>query len=92
MKRKRFTEEQIIGILKEYEAGARVPNLTRQHGVSEQSNYRWKGKYGGMDMSEAKRLKELEGENAKLKRLLANAMLSNVALSTMDLIQGKDQR
>lgn len=83
MKRKRFTEEQIISILKEHEAGARVPDLVRKHNVSEQSIYRWKSKYGGMDVSEAKRLRELEQENSKLKRLLADAMLDNAALKEL---------
>jgi putative transposase len=80
MKRKRYSEEQIIGILKEHEAGAGMADLSRRHGVSEQSLYRWKSKYGGMQVSEAKRLRELEQENAKLKRLLADAMLDNAAL------------
>ena len=80
MKHKRFTEEQIIGILKEHECGIPVPELARQHGVSQGSIYRWKSKFGGMEVSEAKRLRELETENSKLKRLLADAMLDNVAL------------
>jgi len=78
--KRRFTEEQIIGILREQEAGASVKELTRRHGISEQSFYRWKAKYGGMDASDARRLKELETENAKLKRLLAEAHLDNAAL------------
>jgi putative transposase len=77
MKRKQFTEKQIIGILKEHEAGSAVADLSRRHGVSEQSIYRWKAKFGGMDVSDAKRLKELEHENGRLKRLLADAMLEN---------------
>ena len=80
MKRKRFTEEQIIGILKEHEAGVSVAELCRKHGVSDASIYKWKAKFGGLDVSEAKRLKALEDENAKLKRLLADAMLDNAAL------------
>jgi len=83
MKGKRFTEEQIISILKEHEAGAKISNLVRKHNVSEQSIYRWKSKYGGMEVSEAKRLKELESENNKLKRLLADAMLDNAALKEL---------
>lgn len=80
MKRKRYTEEQIIGILKEHEAGATVPDLVRRHGMSEQSFYRWKSKYGGMEVSEAKRLRELETENARLKKLLAEAELDKAML------------
>lgn len=80
MKRKRFTGEQIISILKEHEAGARVPDLARQHGVVENTIYRWKSKFGGMEVSDAKRLRELESENSKLKRLYADAMLDNQAL------------
>ena len=80
MKRKRFTEEQIISILKENEAGVLVPDLARQHGVVENTIYRWKSKFGGMEVSDAKRLRELESENAKLKHLYADAMLDNRAL------------
>jgi len=80
MKRKRFTEEQIITILKENEAGMRVPDLVRKHNVSEQSIYRWKSKFGGMEVSEAKRLRELKAENAKLKKLLAEAELDKAIL------------
>ena len=83
MKRARFTEEQIIGVLKEHEAGAKTADLARKHGVSEGTLYNLKAKYGGMDVSEAKRLKQLEDENAKLKRLLADAMLDNVALKDL---------
>jgi putative transposase len=75
MKRARFTEEQIIGVLKEHEAGAKTADLARKHGVSEATLYNWKAKYGGMDVPEAKRLKQLEDENAKLKKLLAEQML-----------------
>ena len=83
MKRIRFTEEQIIGILKEHEAGVSVADLCRKHGVSEASIYKWKAKFGGMDVSEARRLRTLEDENTKLKRLLADAMLDNSALKDL---------
>ncbi len=83
MKRSRFTEEQIIGILKEHEAGISVVDLCRKHGVSDASIYKWKAKFGGMDVSEAKRLRALEDENGKLKRMLADAMLDNVALKDL---------
>ncbi|TBB49208.1 IS3-like element ISRle4 family transposase [Rhizobium ruizarguesonis] len=83
MKRNRFTDEQIIGILKEHEAGTPVSELCRKHGVSDASIYKWKAKYGGMEVSEAKRLKTLEDENTKLKRLLADAMLDNAALKDL---------
>ena len=80
MKRKRYTEEQIIGILKEHEAGRTAAELARQHGFSENTLYNWKAKYGGMEVSDAKRLKALESENAKLKKLLAETMLEQTAL------------
>ena len=80
MKRKRFTEEQIIGILKEHDLGAKTADLCRKHGISEATFYNWKSKFGGMDVSEAKRLKQLEDENAKLKTLLAEPMLDSAAL------------
>jgi putative transposase len=83
MKRSRFTEEQIIGILKEHEAGVPVADLCRKHGVSNASLYNWKAKYGGMDVSEARKLKALEDENARLKKLLADAMLDNSALKDL---------
>src|SRR6476620_5519699 len=83
MKRARFTEEQIIGILKEHEVGVSVADLSRKHGVSDASIYKWKARFGGMDVSEAKRLRALEDENAKLKRMLAEAMLDNVALKDL---------
>ena len=75
MKRKRFTEEQIIQILQEAESGLSVTDVCRKHNCSEQSFYRWKAKYGGMEVSEAKRLKELERENAELKRMVADQAL-----------------
>ena len=83
MKRKRFTEEQIIGVMKEAEAGVNTADLARRHGISEATIYNWKAKYGGMEVSEAKRLRSLEDENAKLKRLLADTMLDNAALKDL---------
>ena len=80
MKRKRFTEEQIIGILREQEAGAKTADLARKYGLSEATLYNWKAKFGGMDVSDAKKLRALEDENGKLKRLLADAMLDAAAL------------
>ena len=87
MKRKRFTEEQIIGVLREQELGAKTADLCRKHGISEATFYNWKSKFGGMDVSEARRLKQLEGENARLKKLLADSMLDNAALK--DLLSKK---
>lgn len=87
MKRSRFSEEQIIGILKEHEAGVSTADLCRKHGMSSASFYVWKAKFGGMEVSDAKKLKALEEENAKLKRLLADAMLDNTALK--DLLSKK---
>ncbi|MDB5577050.1 MAG: putative transposase [Bradyrhizobium sp.] len=83
MKRSRSTEEQIIGVLKEAEAGAKTADLARKHGVSEATLYNWKAKYGGLEVSEAKRLRALEDENARLKRLLAEAMLDNGGLKDL---------
>ena len=83
MKRKRHTEEQIIAILKEHEAGVKTADLCRKHGISEASFYNWKAKYGGLEVSEAKRLKGLESENVRLKKLLADAMLDNAALKAL---------
>jgi putative transposase len=83
MKRSRFSEEQIIGILKEHEAGVPVADLCRKHGISNASLHNWKAKYGGMDVSEARKLKALEDENARLKKLLADAMLDNSALKDL---------
>ena len=82
MKCKRHTEEQIIAILQEHEAGVKAADR-RKHGISEASFYNWKAKYGGLEVSEAKRLKGLESENAKLKKLLADAMLDNAALKDL---------
>ena len=87
MKRKRYSEEKIISILKEHEAGASVPDLSRRHGIVENTIYRWKSKYGGMEVSEAKRLRELELENARLKKLLAEAELDKAAMK--EIIEGK---
>ena len=78
--KKRFTEEQIIRVLKEHESGVKVDDICRHHGIGNSTFYKWKSKYGGMEVSEAKRLRELEAENSKLKRLLADSMLDNVAL------------
>ncbi len=80
MKRIRFTEEQIIGILREQEGGAKTADVCRRHGISEATFYAWKSKFGGLDVSEARRLKSLEDENARLKKLLAEAMLDNAML------------
>ncbi len=87
MKRSRFTEEQIIGVLKEHELGVKTADLCRKHGISQQTFYNWKSKYGGMDVSDARRLRELETENGKLKKLLADTMLDNAALK--DLLSKK---
>lgn len=80
MKSKRFSEEQIIGILKQAQAGMKIVDLCRQHGISDVTFYNWRSKYGGMEVSEAKRLKTLEKENKQLKQMLADAMLENRAI------------
>ncbi len=83
MRRSRFTEEQIVGILKEHEGGAGTAALCRQHGISQQTLYRWKRVYGGLEVSQARRLKVLEEENARLKRLVADQALDNQALKEL---------
>jgi putative transposase len=84
MKRGRFSEEQIIAILREQEAGSATADVCRKHGVSGATFYKWKAKFGGLDVSDAKRLKALEDENAKLKKLLAETMLDNAILKDIN--------
>ena len=86
MKRKRYSEEQIISILKQHEAGRTMVDLARENGIAENTLYRWKSKFGGMEVNEAKRLRELEAENARLKRLLAEAELDKSAMK--EIIEG----
>ena len=87
MKRSRFSEEQIIGILKEHQAGMSAADLCRKHGVSDATFYKWHSKYGGMEVSDAKKLRALEAENAKLKKLLAESMMD---VSTLKEMLGKN--
>ena len=84
MKRSRFSEEQIIGILREQEAGVATADVCRKHGISSATFYKWKAKFGGLDVSDAKRLKALEDENTKLKKLLAETMLDNAILKDIN--------
>ena len=83
MKRSRFTEEQIIAVLREQEAGMKTADICRKHGISDATFYKWKGKYSGLGVSDAKRLRSLEDENGRLKRMLADAMLDNAALKDL---------
>jgi putative transposase len=83
MKRLRFTEEQIIAVLREQEAGSKTADICRKHGISDATFYKWKAKYGGLEVSDAKRLRALEDENGRLKRMLADAMLDNAALKDL---------
>jgi putative transposase len=84
MKSSRFSEEQIIGILREHEAGIATADICRKYGISSATFYKWKAKYGGLGISDAKRLKALEGENVKLKKLLAETMLDNAILKDIN--------
>ena len=92
MKRSRFTDEQIIGIVKEQEAGTKTVDLCRKHGISDATFYKWKAKYGGLEVSEAKRLKALEDENTRLKKLLADALLDNAVLKELAGKNGNARR
>ena len=83
MRKSRFSEEQIIGILKEHQAGMSAAELCRKHGISDATFYNWRSKFGGMEVSDAKKLKGLEAENAKLKKLLAESALDNATLKEM---------
>ena len=83
MRKSRFSEQQIIGLIKEHEAGIKTAEICRKHGISDATFYKYKARYGGMTVSDAKRLKSLQEENSKLKRLLADAMLDNAALKDL---------
>jgi putative transposase len=83
MKQSRYTEEQIIGVLKQAEAGMKTAEICRQHGISSATFYKWKGKYGGLEVSEARRLRQLEDENRRLKQIVADLTLDNQALKTV---------
>ncbi len=92
MKRSRFSAEQVIGILKEQEAGAAAADVCRRHGISSATFYKWKAKYGGLEVSEARRLRALEDENARLKKLLAEASLDNAILKDVRAKNGDARR
>ena len=83
MRQSRYTEEQIIGVLKQAEAGVKTAEICRQHGISSATFYKWKGKYGGLEVSEARRLRQLEDENRRLKQIVADLTLDNQALKTV---------